>query len=170
MIPAMNITAWTASAPWAEMRQVEQDLIISRAIIELFRDPMLAKALRFRGGTALHKLHLPTPLRYSEDIDLVRTSAGPIGPILDAIRRALEPWFGEASFAQSDSAPKLRFRTRAEDDSADIRLKIEIHTREIEAFDPPLTIAYAVENPWFTGRAEIVYSATIWMRTARQSG
>ncbi len=36
MIPMMNIIAWSASAPWAEIRQVEQDLIISRALIELF--------------------------------------------------------------------------------------------------------------------------------------
>ena len=155
MIPTMNITAWSAKAPWAEMRQVEQDLIISRAIIELYRDPALAKELRFRGGTALHKLHFPAPLRYSEDIDLVRTTAGPIGPILDGIRRALEPWLGRAAFAQSEIAPKLRFRTRAEDDSADIKLKVEIHTREIEALDPPQTINYSVENPWFTGAARI---------------
>src|SRR5713101_7987703 len=80
MIPRMNIIAWSAKAPWPEMRQVEQDLIISRALVELFADPALAQELRFRGGTALHKLHLPKPLRYSEDIDLVRTAAGPIGP------------------------------------------------------------------------------------------
>jgi hypothetical protein len=56
MIPMMNIIAWSASAPWAEIRQVEQDLIISRALIELFGNPMLAHELRFRGGTALHML------------------------------------------------------------------------------------------------------------------
>jgi len=32
MIPRMNIIAWSAKAPWADMRQVEQDLIISRAV------------------------------------------------------------------------------------------------------------------------------------------
>ena len=69
-----------------EQRQVEQDLIISRAIIDLFADPLLREQLRFRGGTALNKLHFPAPVRYSEDIDLVRTTAGPIGPILDRVR------------------------------------------------------------------------------------
>ena len=97
MIPRMNIIAWSAKAPWAEIRQVEQDLIICRALVELFADPTLAQELRFRGGTALHKLHLPKPLRYSEDIDLVRTAAGPIGPVLDLIRDRLEPWLGRAS-------------------------------------------------------------------------
>jgi predicted nucleotidyltransferase component of viral defense system len=155
MIPTMNIIAWSAAAPWADIRQVEQDLIISRALIELFGDPMLARELRFRGGTALHKLHFPKPLRYSEDIDLVRTTAGPIGPILDRIREKLEPWLGRATFEQSNTAPKLRFRVPAEDGSGDIRLKVEINTREIEAFDPPQAICYRVENPWYKGEAEI---------------
>jgi len=155
MIPMMNIIAWSASAPWAEIRQVEQDLIISRALIELFGDPMLAHELRLRGGTALHKLLLPRPLRYSEDIDLVRTTAGPIGPILDRSRERLEPWLGHATFEQSITAPKLRFRVPAEDGTGDIRLKVEINTREIEAFDPPHSIRYSVANPWFEGGAEL---------------
>jgi hypothetical protein len=155
MIPMMNIIAWSASAPWAEIRQVEQDLIISRALTELFGDSMLAQELRFRGGTALHKLHLPRPLRYSEDIDLARTTAGPIGPILDRCRVRLEPWLGHATFEQSNVAPKLRFRVPAEDGTGDIRLKVEISTREIDAFDPPQAIHYHVENPWYEGGAEI---------------
>lgn len=52
MIPMMNIVAWSRVTPWAEMRQVEQDLIISRAIVELFANPFLREQLRFRGGTA----------------------------------------------------------------------------------------------------------------------
>ncbi len=155
MIPRMNIIAWSAKAPWADMRQVEQDLIISRALVELFADQMLAREVRFRGGTALHKLHLPKPLRYSEDIDLVRTAAGPIGPLLDRIREMLEPWLGRASFDQSETAPKLRFRTGAEDGSGIIKLKVEVNTREIRAFDPPQTIRYEVENPWYAGEADI---------------
>ncbi len=157
MIPAQNIIAWGRSVPWAEQRQVEQDLIISRALVELFNDPFLREQLRFRGGTALNKLHLPKPLRYSEDIDLVRTTSGPIGPVLDAVRSILQPWLGQARFDQSDVAPKLRFRVPAEDQSspAPIRLKVEINTRETTAFDPPRMIAFAVENPWFSGKADI---------------
>ena len=90
MIPAQNIVAWGNVVPWADQRQVEQDLIICRAVVEIFSDGMLREALRVRGGTALNKLHFPAPLRYSEDIDLVRTSAGPIGPILDRLRAVLE--------------------------------------------------------------------------------
>ena len=157
MIPMMNIVAWGNVVPWAEQRQVEQDLIISRAIIDLFTDPFLREQLRFRGGTALNKLHFPGPIRYSEDIDLVRTTPGPIGPILDRVRERLEPWLGRANFDQSQVAPKLKFRVQAEDPAAtaQIRLKVEINTAEIEAYDPPQAISFRVDNPWFSGNAEI---------------
>jgi len=156
MIPQLNLTAWSAQAPWPELRQVEQDLIIARAIVAIFSDPVLATELRFRGGTALNKLHFPAPLRYSEDIDLVRTTHGPIGPILDRLRAVLEPWLGPGAFDQSRIAPKLRFRTPSEEDAAvEIRLKIEINTSEIDAYDPPLSIVYAVDNPWFASQAQI---------------
>jgi predicted nucleotidyltransferase component of viral defense system len=157
MIPAMNIVAWAKTTPWAEQRQVEQDLIISRALVELFSDEFLRAQLRFRGGTALNKLHFPKPLRYSEDIDFVRTTAGPLGPILDRVRALLTPWLGAPNFDQSDVAPKFRFRVEAEDKTspAPIRLKLEINTRERVAYDATATIPFRVENPWFSGTANI---------------
>jgi predicted nucleotidyltransferase component of viral defense system len=69
MIPTMNIVAWSRVVPWVDMRQVEQDLIISRAIVDIFSDAFLRGQLRFRGGTALNKLHFPVPIRYSITID-----------------------------------------------------------------------------------------------------
>lgn len=155
MIPAMNIVAWGRVVPWAEQRQVEQDLIICRAIVAIFSDPFLARELRFRGGTALNKLHFPAPLRYSEDIDLVRTSTGPIGPVFDRLREVLEPWLGQAGSDLTRTAPKLRFRVPAEDGTATIRLKVEINTREVEAYDPVQMLHFRVENPWFTGTAPV---------------
>ena len=108
MIPAMNIVAWSKNAPWAEQRQIEQDLIISRALVELFNDPFLVEQLRFRGGTALNKLHFPKPLRYSEDIDLVKTAEGPLKPLLDRVHDILDPWLGDPVFERSQVAPKFK--------------------------------------------------------------
>jgi predicted nucleotidyltransferase component of viral defense system len=155
MIPMMNIVAWSRVVPWVDMRQVEQDLIISRAIVDIFSDPFLREQLRFRGGTALNKLHFPAPTRFSEDIDLVRTTSGPVGPVLARVREVLEPWLGHAEFIRSPVAPKLRFRTPAEDTntSSEIRLKVEINTREIDAYDPPCEVEIRVDNPWFSGDA-----------------
>ena len=61
MIPAQNIVAWGNVVPWADQRQVEQDLIIGRALVEIFSDEMLRDVMRIRGGTALNKLHFPAP-------------------------------------------------------------------------------------------------------------
>lgn len=157
MIPRMNIIAWGNVVPWAEQRQVEQDLIISRAIVDVFSDQFLCEQLRFRGGTALNKLHFPSPIRYSEDIDLVRTSSGPIKPTIDHIREQLEPWLGPASFDRSATAPKLKFRVTAEDpaSTAPIRLKLEINTSETVAFDAPQALLFSVNNPWFAGEANV---------------
>lgn len=75
VIPRAYITAWRSDAPWPDDAQVEQDLVIARALVELFGRPSLAAALAFRGGTALHKLHFESSGRYSEDIDLVQMEA-----------------------------------------------------------------------------------------------
>jgi predicted transcriptional regulator of viral defense system len=74
VIPHDYITEWRREAPWVEDFQVEQDLVISRALVEIFANPVLRDALAFRGGTALYKLHLRPPARYSEDIDSVHCS------------------------------------------------------------------------------------------------
>ena len=45
MIPFDYITEWRAEAPWIDDAQVEQDLVISRALVEIFRHPALADLL-----------------------------------------------------------------------------------------------------------------------------
>ena len=85
MIPKAYIDAWRSVAPWNESSQVEQDLVISRAIVEIFSNEYLKEHLAFRGGTALHKLYLNPQARYSEDIDLVQLKTAPAKPMLEAI-------------------------------------------------------------------------------------
>ena len=79
MISKDYITEWRDQAPWATDAQVEQDLIISRAVVEIFKAEDLALRLAWRGGTALFMLHLRPGARYSEDIDLVQIASEPIG-------------------------------------------------------------------------------------------
>ena len=78
MIPSAYITQWANFVPWQTNEQVEQDLVITRAIVEIFSDDFLRERLAFRGGTALHKLYLNPQPRYSEDIDLVQIKPEPI--------------------------------------------------------------------------------------------
>ncbi|OHE27195.1 MAG: hypothetical protein A3J94_10615 [Syntrophus sp. RIFOXYC2_FULL_54_9] len=94
MIPQDFISEWKKAATWTQNDHVEQDLIVCRALVEIFSHPDLADNLAFRGGTALFKLHLP-PVRYSEDIDLVQVHPGPIGAVMSALQEKLNPWLGK---------------------------------------------------------------------------
>ena len=118
MIPRDYITQWRERAPWSEDFQVEQDLVISRALVKVFSDPLLAGALAFRGGTALYKLYLTPPARYSEDIDPVQVEPGPAAPLVDGLRSALDPWLGEARWKQSQGRVTFGYRSRRPDQRA----------------------------------------------------
>lgn len=58
MIPTNFIEQWRIKAPWQTLAMVEQDLILSRALVDLFNQPLVKSSLVFRGGTALNKLFL----------------------------------------------------------------------------------------------------------------
>ncbi len=66
-----DVLAHQAVVPWPNLRQVEQDLLLCRAMTALFSDRFLSGQIAMRGGTLLHKVHLAPAARYSEDIDLV---------------------------------------------------------------------------------------------------
>jgi hypothetical protein len=57
MIPRAHITAWRSQAPWPTDAQIEQDLALTRALTGIFKRSAIARAVAFRGGTALHKLY-----------------------------------------------------------------------------------------------------------------
>ena len=109
MIPTAYIQAWSATVPWPDPHQVEQYLVICRALCDIFNDPRLADRLAFRGGTAIHKLLFRKPLRYSEDIDLVQVHVEQIGPTVDAVRRALS-WLGPCRRKAAAHSIHLVFR------------------------------------------------------------
>ncbi|MDE0108355.1 MAG: nucleotidyl transferase AbiEii/AbiGii toxin family protein [Bryobacterales bacterium] len=156
MIPRDYITQWRERAPWSEDFQVEQDLIISRALVEMFSDPALATALAFRGGTALYKLYLTPPARYSEDIDLVQVAPGPAGTLMDGLRDVLDPWLGEARWKQSQGRVTFGYRFLSEDVPAmRLRLKVEINTREHFAVLGFTKRSFSVDSRWYSGMANI---------------
>ena len=156
MIPRDYVTAWRATAPWVEDAQVEQDLVISRALVEMFSHPLLARSLAFRGGTALYKLYLTPAARYSEDIDLVQMEAGPAGSVMDAIQATLNPWLGKPRWKQTRG--RVTFRYGFESGGAaplKMRLKVEINTREHVAVLGHTTRSFSVQSRWFEGTASI---------------
>ncbi len=156
MIPKDFITEWRDQAPWVLDRQVEQDLVISRALVELFSRAAIAKTLAFRGGTALYKLHLRPPARYSEDIDLVQTSPGGIGEVLDAIHDALDSWLGEPKWKQTEGRVTLSYRFDSEDaPPMPLKLKIEINSREHFTVHRLQDHRFDVSSRWFSGSANL---------------
>lgn len=156
MIPRAHITAWRERAPWPSDAQVEQDLVITRALVEMFSRAPIAESLAFRGGTALHKLHVGRAARYSEDIDLVQIDAGPIGAVLGEVRAALDPWLGDPSWKQSSDSVKLVYRFDTTTLPVQrMRVKIEINTREHFSCRGLRGRGFSVDTLWFTGAAVI---------------
>ena len=88
-ITRQDVLAHQAVVPWGAQYQVEQDLLLCRAMAALFDDKFLSSQIAMRGGTLLHKVHLAPPARYSEDIDLVVVGTRPADHIRRAIRRVL---------------------------------------------------------------------------------
>jgi len=156
VIPRDYITEWRREAPWVQDFQVEQDLVISRALVEIFSHPVLHNTLAFRGGTALYKLHLKPPARYSEDIDLVQTKAEAAGPMMDALRTVLDPWLGEPRRKQSEGRVTLTYRFTSEGEpSIPLRLKVETNTREHFSVYGLKQVPFSVSSRWFQGSCEI---------------
>ncbi|HAT9730276.1 TPA: nucleotidyl transferase AbiEii/AbiGii toxin family protein [Legionella pneumophila subsp. pneumophila] len=156
MIPLAQIIQWRQTAPWTDDMQVEQDLILSRAIVEIFSNPFLADQLAFRGGTALHKLFFSPAARYSEDIDLVRTSKGGIKEIIDALRDCLEPWLGQPKTRQTGQSFKLFFYFNPEiSASSKQKIKVEINIHENFSILDRLSKPFTVKSDWFNQDVEV---------------
>lgn len=149
MIPNAYIQAWRAMAPWPESQQVEQDLIICRALCDLFNASALKGKIAFRGGTAIHKLLFKKAMRYSEDIDLMQTQSESIGTTVDAIRDALS-WLGRCDRKQSGHSmhPLFKFTPEA-NAQATLKLKIEINTREHESLLGIRSFPFSVQSDWY---------------------
>ena len=154
MIPENFIQEWRENARWKNLVQVEQDLIISRALVDLYNEPHVRESLAFRGGAALNKLFLKPPARYSEDIDLVQKRVEPIGQTIDAIREVLKPWLGDPSWKIARNTT-LIYRYEAIN-KLPARLKIEINTTEHFRMLPLRTEEFSVQSGWWNGNAKLV--------------
>ncbi len=155
MIPKPHIAKWQDHAPWKQFYQVEQDLVISRALVEIFSDEFLKENLAFRGGTALHKLYLNPASRYSEDIDLVQIKPGPIKPIMQRIAEVMT-FFEEPRKTQiKGHGAKALYRFTSEYEEIRLRLKLEINCKEHFNVLNWVDFPFEIENEWFSGKAEI---------------
>lgn len=155
MIDRASIMAWNEHAPWTDPAMVEQDLIICRALVDIFSDEFLQKELAFRGGTALHKLYLQPQPRYSEDIDLVQVNPGPIKPILFRLGEVLG-WMPDRVTKPKRYNNTMLFRMESEVPPVQpIRLKVEINCFEHFNVLGLCQIPFSVESKCFRGQCGI---------------
>ncbi len=156
MIPRPYIAKWKDSVSWNSFAQVEQDLIICRALTELFSDEYISDNLAFRGGTALHKLYLDPSPRYSEDIDLVQIREGPIGPILKRLEHVITFFEETKVVKQKANNNTVIYRFVSEyPPQTRLKLKLEINCREHFSVLGLKQVPFHVENEWFTGYSQI---------------
>jgi predicted nucleotidyltransferase component of viral defense system len=157
VIPRRYIEEWKANAPWANDAQIEQDLVIERALVEMFSDDQIRNSMAFRGGTALHKIFMKPQVRYSEDIDLVQITSEPINPVLKQIREKLKFLGTKRSIKQNDNNNTIVYRFESEiPPIINLRLKIEINCREHFSVLGLKEIPLIVENSWFSGSCNII--------------
>lgn len=125
-------------------------------MVEIFSDPFLNENLAFRGGTALHKLFLKPQARYSEDIDLVQITTGPIKPILVRLRECLVFLGTKRNITTSihNNTVEYRFETEIAP-IIKMRLKIEINCREHFTVLGLQQVPFKVQNGWFNGECMI---------------
>lgn len=155
MIPEIFVEQWRNIAKWQTLPQIEQDLVISRSLVELYNDSYIKHALVFRGGTALNKLFLNPPARYSEDIDFVQKRPEPIGEVIDSIRNLLKPWLGKPKWKITERSAKLIYTYEAIN-KLPAKLKIEINTTEHFQVLPLRSEFLEIQSEWFRGQANIV--------------
>jgi len=154
VITEAELAHWRRVVPWSTNEQVEQDLVLSRLIVEIANHPLLGEELVFRGGTCFHKLWLDRPWRYSEDLDYVRRTAGGVGDVLDALREVADAVGFDRVQTTIGRHPKARFDTTFVGGRR-MRIKVELNTCERSPARPIVTRELAIDSPWFQAQAAV---------------
>ena len=156
MIPRAYIIEWQQNTPWKTNAQIEQDLVICRALIAIFSDEFLASSLAFRGGTALHKLYLHPQPRYSEDIDLVQIRPEPIKETIKRLQKQLSFVDVSSVVDQRKNNNTLKFRFESEFPPIQpLRLKVEINCKEHFSILDYQKFPFEVKSSWYEGACNI---------------
>lgn len=157
MIPAAYVQEWSQKAPWVGRDQVEWDMILTRVLLETFNHTLLREKVACRGGTVLNRVHLPSPVRFSEDIDLVQVSGEPIGDVIDAFRDVFEPLLGKPTVKRNRNMVTLAFRVEATEPAGRrLKIKLELNAREHFTVMGHKQIPMRMDSRWYSSEAQIV--------------
>lgn len=129
---------------------------MSRLIVEIANDPVLREEFVMRGGTCLHKLHLSTALRYSEDLDYNRRTQSGITPYVNAIQAlGLKVGLRVQGVDRSAQMVTVRLQVDSTGGLRPIRIKVETNVRETTPCYPVVTRPHTVDSSWWSGRADV---------------
>ncbi len=145
--------------------QVLQEMVLRRLMIAIGQDEYLSKALVVTGGTALHQLLLNTPMRHSEDLDLILRDGYDAHKVANRIV-SLCAEFGLKCVSKS---PKtlgglyhLRFKSLGPLEPK-LKLKVEIRLGPFldqavtndELIQNAIFVETTMRNDWFSGAASV---------------
>jgi len=162
-----DVLARARSRRWvvASSVQVERDMHLDRLITAIGTHETLGSRLALSGGTCLHKLWLPEPLRYSEDVDYIMCGERDLSRddkyyLLKDIAKLGEQLgfhFGIQSLRLKGPFPKvfLRFNQVA-GAGTDLRIKIELARSPVDSTVAPVDRStQRTSEPWLTGSVPV---------------
>jgi len=155
------LNAWRTTHPWTDDDQVEQDLVMTRVAVEIASHPDLRDRLAWRGGTCLHKLFLPTPLRYSEDLDYVAYGLSVADNDMRTMRAAIRDIAEHAGLGLASHPTTTRNRlterfTYTSVNGLSRRLKVEINLDDVPHAAQLDRRHLAVDTDWWTGATDVL--------------
>jgi hypothetical protein len=156
-----GLNAWQIDHPWADEDQIEQDLIMTRVAIEIAIHPELRDRLAWRGGTCLHKLFLPTALRYSEDLDYVAYDLSVEANDMRTLRKGLSDVAEVVGLEVGKHAKTTRSRLTeylsfTSWSGQERKVKVEINLDEVPAVAALERRPLAANTDWWSGSADLL--------------
>lgn len=130
---------------------------MSLLAIRVAQYPKLSDALAWRGGTALHKLHLETARRYSEDLDYVLVS----GASHTTVVRSLKAVAGDLGMVcdrdeVSDTRVKVWAHVEVPAAGGEVRIKFEVNCADADPCMELLRVMHDVRTRAWDEKAYIL--------------
>jgi hypothetical protein len=121
----------------------------------------LSDRLAWRGGTCLHKLFLPAPLRYSEDLDYVAYGLSIEENDMRGLRAGIREVADAMELEVSKHAKTTQPRLTEHLGYTSIggvwrRIKVEISLDDVPAFAPLERRMLVADTDWWTGGADLL--------------
>jgi len=133
----LDIASWHADLGCASREAATRDLLLTRVAVAVASHPALRDELVLRGGLALHRLVLPTPLRACVALEYSRRSTSGIGAVLDALRDAAGK-VGLALRTEVRHLPRVYLTPAWAGPPDGLRLRVDLETRETRSSLPPV--------------------------------